>query len=242
MNSAYIPLVSTLVSIVFGLAVLDQFFARRKPYQLVWAIGLFMYAVGTGTEFWTGFWGINDLAYRLWYLFGAIFVAAYMGMGTVYLMTRRWVAHTIMAVLTAASLYAACLIFTADIDVSILLRLTGAAMPSSIRAMTPIFNTFGTIGLVGGAAWSAWVYWRRRIRPHRVVSNILIAAGAVLPAFGGIHIRLGGNIDYFYISELAGIIIMFIGFLRTKEVFGLYRFPLVHGFKKVEINREVEDI
>jgi hypothetical protein len=27
---------------------------------------------------------------------------------------------------------------------------------------------------------------------------------------------------------------MFIGFLRTKEVFGLYRFPLIHGFKKVE--------
>jgi hypothetical protein len=54
MKAAFIPLVSTVVSVIFGLAVLDQFFARRKPYQLVWAIGLFMYAVGTGTEFWTG--------------------------------------------------------------------------------------------------------------------------------------------------------------------------------------------
>jgi len=40
--------------------------------------------------------------------------------------------------------------------------------------------------------------------------------------------------------ELAGVIIMFIGFLRTKEVFGLYRFPLIHGFKKVEDMKDRE--
>jgi hypothetical protein len=39
-----------------------------------------------------------------------------------------------------------------------------------------------------------------------------------------------------------GIIIMFAGFLRTKEVFGLYRFPLIHGFRKVEIEKTVNDL
>jgi hypothetical protein len=170
-------------------------------------------------------------------LFGAIFVAAYMGMGTIYLLTRRRVAHTVMAVLVLVSLYATYRIFTAVIDVSSLNSLTGIAMPPSIRMMTPIFNTFGTVGLVGGAAYSAWIYWRLHIRPQRVISNILIAVGAILPAFGGIHIRFGGGIEVFYVSELLGIIIMFIGFLRTKEVFGLYRFPLIHGFRKVEINQ-----
>jgi hypothetical protein len=241
MNAAFIPLTSTIVSFAFGLAVLDQYFARRKPYQLVWAVGLFMYAVGTGTEFWTGFWGLNETIYRLWYLFGAIFVAAYMGMGTIYLLTKRQVAHTIMVALTMASLYATYLILTADIDISNLHGLSGVAMPTSIRSMTPIFNTFGTVGLVGGAAHSAWVYWRRHILPHRVVSNILIAVGAILPAFGGLHIRLGGGIELFYVSEFIGIIIMFVGFLRTKEVFGLYRFPLIHGFGKVEIDRSTRD-
>lgn len=67
--------------------------------------------------------------------------------------------------------------------------------------------------------------------PHRVISNILIAVGAILPAFGGLHTRLGGAINLFYIFELLGIIIIFIGFLRNKEVFGVYRFPLIHGVR-----------
>ncbi|MDP2718932.1 MAG: hypothetical protein U1D67_03135 [Dehalococcoidia bacterium] len=52
-----VPLVSCIVSFVFAVTVLDQYFARRKPYQLVWAVGLFMYSISTWTEFWTGGWG-----------------------------------------------------------------------------------------------------------------------------------------------------------------------------------------
>lgn len=46
MNLAVLPLISSIVSLVFMLTVLDQFFVRRKPYQLVWAIGLFLYFAG----------------------------------------------------------------------------------------------------------------------------------------------------------------------------------------------------
>ena len=229
----YIPLISAIVSFVFVLAVLDQYFARRRPYQLIWAIGLFMYAISTSTEFWVGAWGLNVTVYRLWYLFGAIFVAAYLGMGTLYLLVRRRTAHIIMAILLAASLYATFRVFTASIDLGGLQVLSGTAMPQGIRLMTPAFNTFGTVALVGGAIYSAWVYWRRRIMPHRVISNVLIAVGAILPAVGGTHMRLGGGLPLFYIFELLGIIIIFIGFLRSREVFGLYRFPLIHGFRKV---------
>lgn len=229
----YIPLISAIVSFVFALAVLDQYFARRRPYQLIWAIGLFMYAISTSTEFWVGAWGLNVTVYRLWYLFGAIFVAAYLGMGTLYLLVRRRTAHIIMAILLAASLYATIRVFAASIDLGGLQVLSGTAMPQGIRLMTPAFNTFGTVALVGGAIYSAWVYWRRKIMPHRVISNVLIAVGAILPAVGGTHMRLGGGLPLFYIFELVGIIIIFIGFLRSREVFGLYRFPLIHGFRKV---------
>lgn len=231
--NTYIPLASSVVSFVFAIVVLDQYFARRQPYQLIWAIGLFMYFISTGTEFWTGQWGMNLLAYRLWYLFGAIGVAAYLGIGIVYLLVRRRISHIIMTVLLIASIYAAIRVFTADIDLGGLFILSGIAMPQSIRLMTPIFNTFGTVALVGGAIYSAWMFWRKRILPHRVVSNILIAIGAILPAIGGARMRFGGNLTLFYILELAGIIIIFIGFLRAKEVFGLYRVPLIHGFKRV---------
>jgi len=236
MNITVIPLASSIVSFVFGVAVLDQFFARRKPYQLVWAIGLFMYFISTGIEFWVGVWGLNQAVYRLWYLFGAIFVAAYLGMGTLYLLVRRRVAHVIMGLLLVASLYAVFKVATVSIDLSTLAHLSGRAMPREIRLMTPFFNTFGTLALVGGAIYSAWVYWRRRFMPHRAISNALIAIGAILPAFGGILMRFGGSIAVFYLLELFGIIIMFLGFLRSREVFGLYRVPLIHGFKRVSVD------
>ncbi len=234
MNLAVLPLISSIVSLVFALAVLDQYFARRKPYQLVWAIGLIMYFISTGTEFIYGIWGLSPLVYRLWYLVGAIFVAAYLGMGTIYLLMPRRFAHITMIILLIASVYSTYAVFTADFDLSSLSSLSGVAMPASVRMMTPFFNTFGTIALAGGAVYSAWVFWRKRIMPHRVTSNILIAVGAILPAFGGLHIRLGGNIPLFYIFELIGIVLIFVGFLRSSEVFGIYRIPLVHGFSRIE--------
>ena len=231
--NTFIPLTSSIVSFVFALIVLDQYFARRKPYQLVWAIGLFMYCISTGTEFWVGMWGLNAVVYRLWYLFGAVFVAAYLGMGTVYLMVSRRMAHIVMSILIAASLYASFAVISANFNLSELTVLSGTAMPGSVRLMTPLFNIFGTVALVGGAVYSAWVFWRRRIFPHRVVSNLLIAIGAILPAVGGTHMRLGGGLQLFYLLELIGIILIFVGFLRSREVFGLYRFPLIHGFRRV---------
>ena len=185
MNIAIMPLIASIVSLVFAVTVLDQFFARRKPYQLIWAIGLFMYFISTGAEFSTETWGLNETIYRLWYLFGAILVAAYLGMGTLYLLVRQRVAHIIMAILLVASFYAAFRVFTASIDLSTIDYLSGSAMPQVVRLMTPFFNTFGTVTLVGGAIYSAWVYWRRRFMPHRVLSNTLIAVGAILPALGG---------------------------------------------------------
>ena len=79
MNTA-LPLAASIVSLIFALVVFDQFLARRRPYQLVWAIGLLMYFIGTGAEFWVGTRGLSLPVYRLWHLFGAVFVAAYLGM------------------------------------------------------------------------------------------------------------------------------------------------------------------
>ena len=237
MNIASIPLISSIVSLIFTLVVLDQFFAGRKPYQIVWVAGLFMFFIGTGAEFWVDSWGLNQTVYRLWYLFGAVFVAAYLGMGTLYLLAPRRVAHIVMAILLVASFYAAFRVFTVSINLSTLPYLSGSAMPQGVRLMTPFFNIFGTILLVGGALYSAWVYWKRRVMPYRVISNVLIAVGAILPALGGILVRFNVSLTAFYLLELLGIITIFIGFLRSREVFARYRFPLIHGCQRVAVNQ-----
>ena len=233
MNVGILPLISSIVSFIFAVTVLDQYFARRKPYQLVWSIGLFMYCVSTLTEFWTETYGLNIVVYRLWYLFGAIYVAAYLGMGTLYLLVKRRVAHIIMAVLGVVSIYGAVVVFTASIDLNTITTLSGTAMPSGIRILTAFANIFGTFALVGGAVYSVWIFWRKHILPHRMISNILIAVGALLPAIGGTALTFGGPRVPYYTLELAGIVIIFIGFLRTREVFGFFRFPLIHGFSPI---------
>ena len=232
--SIVLSLLSSIVSLIFAVTVLDQFFAKRKPYQLIWAIGLFMFFISTGSMFWREAWGLSEITYRLWYLFGAILVAAFLGMGTLYLFTPRRVAHIILAVLLVASVYASFVVFAASIDLSALRHSSGEAMPQGVRLITPFFNSFGTIALVGGALYSIWIFWRRRLMRHRVVSNILIAVGATLPALGGTLTRVGVSSSTAHaLLILLGVVIIFVGFLRNREIFGLYRFPFIHGFRKV---------
>ena len=233
MNISIIPLASSIISFFFALTVLDQFFARRRAYQLVWAMGLFMYFISTGAEFWVEVGGLNDFAYRLWYLFGAILVAAYLGMGTVYLLVNRRAAHVIMVGLAIVSLYAAFRVFTVSVDLGSLTYLSGKILPENVRNLSRYLSFAGTVPLLVGPLYSAFVFWRRRFMPHRVLSNTLIFIGAMLPAIGGPIFRAGGQPLPAYLLELVGIIIIFTGFLRSHEVFGLYRFPLIHGFRQL---------
>mgnify|MGYP001279221978 CR=1 FL=1 len=231
-----IPLLASIVSLIFAATVLDQYFAKGKPYQLIWTMGLLMFFLSMGSAFWIEAWGLNETAYRLWYLLGAVLVAAYLGMGTLYLLARRRVAHTIMAILLVASAYATFAVFTATTDLGAISvsGLSGDAMPDEVRNMTPYFNIFGTLALVGGAIHSAWVFWRRRLMRHRMISSILIAVGTMLPAMGGTLSRFEvSSVTSHALFMLLGVVIIFIGFLRSREIFGLYRFPLIHGFRRV---------
>jgi hypothetical protein len=81
-----LPFLSSLLSFVFAILVADQWLRRRQPYQLVWAIGLLWYGISAGTEFLGGAYGWSEPLYRAWYLIGAFGVAAYLGLGTVWLL------------------------------------------------------------------------------------------------------------------------------------------------------------
>ncbi|MCX7668716.1 MAG: hypothetical protein N2439_01410, partial [Anaerolineae bacterium] len=193
-----------------------------RAHLLIWGIGMVMYGIGGFCEGYYGAFGWNPLIFRLWYLFGAMLVAAWLGQGTAYLLIRRRWAHVLMAVLGLASLYGAWRVFGAQLDPAAMgsslhtgSELSGKAIVSSgVRTLTPFFNLYGTLLLVGGAIYSAWIFWRKRILLHRVIGNVLIAAGALLPAFGGSFSRLG-IAGALYISEFLGAVLLFAGFLRA---------------------------
>lgn len=217
-----IPFTSAAISVIFAFFVFKRYLVRRGLHLLLWGLGMVFYAIGGFCEGSYGAWGWNDLAFRLWYLFGAILVAAWLGQGTVYLLAKRRWADGLMIILLLGSIYAAYRVFTAQIDPALMTtsvhtgsELSGhAIITPGVRGLTPLFNLYGTVTLVGGALWSVWIFWRKRILLHRVIGNLLIAVGAIAPAFGGLFSRMGIP-SALYLGELFGTVLLFIGFIRA---------------------------
>jgi hypothetical protein len=221
---AVLPFISCIVSLLFAIFVFRRWQAHPTPHSLLWGIGVVFYGIGSFTEAVYAAFGWSDPIFRLWYLFGAILVAAWLGQGTVYLLARRRPAHILMIVLLLGSAFAAVRVFSDDLSKEAMLakahspvELNGSAIVTpgfSSRSLTPFFNIYGTITLAGGAAYSAWLFWRKRVLLHRTIGNILIAAGAMAPALGGTFSRLGQP-GLLYLLELAGVALMFFGFIRA---------------------------
>jgi hypothetical protein len=219
---ALIPFCSSVISFVFAFLVFRRYLARHGTHLLLWSVGMVFYGLGGFSEAFYGFFGWNPFVFRLWYLFGAILVAAWLGQGTVYLLIKTRTAHILMALLVLGSLYAAVRVFGAQIDPALMTtslhtgsELSGRAIVTpGVRTLTPFFNLYGTLTLVGGALYSAWIFWRKRVLLHRAIGNVLIATGAILPAFGGTFSRFGIT-GALYISELLGAILLFIGFMQA---------------------------
>lgn len=83
-----LPAASAVLSFVFAIALLDQWRERRHGYQLVWAIGMFLYGVASACEALGAAGGWNDTLYRTWYLTGAVLTAGWLGLGTALLLGR----------------------------------------------------------------------------------------------------------------------------------------------------------
>ncbi len=218
----YLPIFSAAISFIFAYFVFKRYTVRRGLYLLLWGIGMVFYGIGGLCEGLYALFGWSPFVFRMWYLFGAILVAAWLGQGTMYLLVKRRTAHILMAALALASVYATVRVLSAQLDPMQMTsslhtgsELSGHAIVSGgVRSLTPFFNLYGTLALVGGALYSAWLFWRKRVLLHRTIGNVLIAGGAILPAFGGTFSRFGIP-GALYLSELLGAIVLFIGFVRA---------------------------
>ena len=217
-----LPFTSAVISFIFAFLVFKRYNRKGGAHLLLWGLGMTFYGIGGFCEAYFGAFGWNQLIFRAWYLFGAILVAAWLGQGTVYLLAKRNVANITMAILLVASIYATVRVMTAELDPSLLTtsvhtgsELSGhAIITPGIRTLTPFFNIYGVVTLVGGAVYSAWIFFRKRVLLHRVIGNILIAVGALAPAFGGAFSRFGIP-GALYLGELLGAILIFAGFIRA---------------------------
>jgi hypothetical protein len=223
----YLPFLSTLVTFAFAVSVFRRYLTRRGPHLLLWALGLVFYGVGTLAEVILGF-AFSGLVLKLWYLCGAMLTAAWLGQGTVHLLVRkRGVAATLTGVLTAVSLLAAFFVLSAPLAPAAASYNVAQPISSQYQdiltrsgltiLLTILLNIYGTMMLIGGAVYSAFIFWRKRVLFNRMIGNILIAVGAMAPAMAGSFVKMGLP-DLLYLSELVGVVLMYIGFLQATTV------------------------
>src|SRR5262245_39373690 len=88
---------SSLTSLAFLALVGRRYLVRRQPALVVWTLGLLWYAISTGSQALGELHGWDVVTYRWWYLSWAFYTAAFLGMGSIYLVAPRQVAHAFMA-------------------------------------------------------------------------------------------------------------------------------------------------
>ena len=212
-----VPLLAAVIAALFAAAVLRQYLARHRPYQLVWSAALAMFALAALCETVGSAAGWSTLTYKGYYLFGGLLNVGWLGIGTLYLLAPRRVAHVganLMAAFTAVAIAAVAL---AHVDQA---ALAGAfpTRASNVPVVLPILsNITGTVLLVGGAAWSAYTAFRKRAPASRVLGTALLAGGALIVGADHSIAQLTGLTVLGPVSEAAGILVMFAGYLVVES-------------------------
>src|SRR5215471_20532839 len=173
-----LPLGSSVLSFAFAGLVLDQWWQRRHAFQVVWGIGLLFYGISSGTEFIGGAFGWSQPLYRTWYLIGAFFVAAYLGAGTIYLLSKSRFGFFAGAVVLLGGLLS--FLFSHATDPKTHLALYPGSESAGLAAFV--------IALIGGIVIIVATAIRREVAAH--VAMAVLVVGSVAAAYLVLGARL----------------------------------------------------
>ena len=225
-----IPLGSAVVAGVFAVALARQYSSRRRLYQLIWTVGMALFALGAFLEFVMSAVTVTGPLFDLYYVsIGP--ETGLLGAGVVYLLRPRLGKYVLYAVITlSAALMISVAVWPVDLS-GVVTGVSGPALTyqqwfqSSVvyaisfavgafaaipRDITMVLNVAGAVLLVGGGLFS-FVVDRRRYYA------LLIAAGALNNAIGGILLGILGVPGVFFYFEFLGIVLFFLGFLMSSR-------------------------
>lgn len=232
----FIPLATTVLSVVF-LAIIVPHAARKRwpAYLTWWTLGVVTFGVGPLVESLTSLFGWDAGLFRAWYIAGALLGGAPLAQGTVYLLLKKRTADVLSVLLVAAILVASVFVLLTPLNPppADTYRLTGSVMAWQwVRAFSPFINLYAFLFLVGGAVWSAWKYRREPEARSRFVGNIWIAVGALLPGIGGSFTRFG-HVEVLYVTEFIGLALILAGYLIIRRD----RSASIHTTQRVQEDR-----
>lgn len=215
------PLVASVVAFVFAAHLARQYVERRRPFQLLWAMALLMYAAASLAVTIGALNGWSRLAFELYWVFGAVLNVPFLAAGELQLLIRnRTVELALDVLLVFLVAYSIAVVREAAYDALSLTQqlpsgkdVFGAGTPA--HRLPQWISIPSYLILVVGALWSAS---RMRGRPElkdRFTGTLLIAIGAtIIAGFGSVFAAVG-QLAPFSVSLLIGITGMFWGFLRA---------------------------
>src|SRR5215813_5581213 len=165
---AFFELLATICALAASVFIFDQYLSRPRPHKLMWTLGLLFYGIAAGAAFAgaANHWTVAE--YKLWYYFGGVLTAIYLGLGSFYLLGPRRAANAITAAVVLLSLYAGVRILTFEVPPALAAQLTTSTtaqvtnvshfpvLPGDLTVVAILMNIPGAAFLFGGALWSAW--------------------------------------------------------------------------------------
>ncbi|MGA2199427.1 MAG: hypothetical protein ABSG45_05765 [Nitrososphaerales archaeon] len=225
-----IPLGSALVAGIFSATLARQYIARRRPYQLIWTVSMALFAIGAFLEFVMSIVTVSGPLFDFYYIMVGP-ETGLLGAGVIYLLRPRIGKYIVYAVIAlSACLVVSVFVWPVDISGNVLgqpgpvmtfqqwfqtsvvdgIYYSVGAFSAVPRDFTQILNDAGAIMVIGGGLLS-FVLDRRR------TYALLIVAGALMNAIGGILLAFYNYPDIFLYCEFLGIVLLFAGFYMSTK-------------------------
>ena len=226
------PTVNVVVTALFAGVVLRQYMQRHRIYQLYWAIALSMAFLATlayvlmivaqPTS------DVGVLFFRIYYILGGALMPAWLGLGSIALVTSTRVTRICLVILCVLSILAAVLISISNVDLHQLSQVAGTAGTGILQngAWLPTIitlNSFGALAVAGVAIYSGWKLIRRQsnvagFRTNNLLwVNVLILLGVALISLAGSRARFFGAEGGFWLVMALGWVVFFIGVLLSSR-------------------------
>jgi len=226
------PTVNVVVTALFAGVVLRQYMRRHRIYQLYWAIALSMAFLATLAYVLmiamqpTSVVGV--LFFRIYYIFGGALVPAWLGLGSIALVTSARVTRVCLVILCILSVLAAVLISISNVDIHKLSQVVGTSGAGILQngAWLPTIitlNSLGALAVAGVAIYSGWKLLRRQsnvagFRTNNLLwVNVLILLGVALISLAGSRARFFGAEGGFWLVMALGWVVFFIGVLLSSR-------------------------
>jgi uncharacterized membrane protein YfcA len=201
-----------LVAMAFSMSTYERWLAHHRRHELAWSIALALFALAATALAAGAAAGWNEATFRIFYLCGAVIDVPFLALGTIYLLSGpeagdRWAAAIALFAAFAAGVIATAP-FTHPLPRHELVQ--GSAVFGPLpRVLAGVASGAGALVVIGGALLSA-VRTRRR---RAVLSNGLIALGTLILGASGLLNSVVDAMTGFALTLLAGIVVLFAGFL-----------------------------